>query len=414
MMSVMGKHEESTHALSYSQIEALRRNARSFAAISGYNTMARPVGTADGNRMALLTEVTPQFFDMLGIRAKSGRLLSDADEKVPVAVVSYAFWQERLHGDPKAVGSAIKLLGQSRTVIGVLPEGVHFPQGTEAPVVYTPISLNAKGEDDLFGGSAMVMARMKRGVSMQQARAEARSLFVHSETEKAADRQTLDLRSYEEYLTGGVQTSLLALMGGAGVLLLIACANAANLQIARATGRVAEIEVRSALGASFGRLLQQVVTESVVVSLLGAALGCGLAYALVALVRGAYGQQFSRFDELAMRPAVFGACALLAVLGGVLASLAPVLSIRRQTGVGMTTARTTRRSRVPGMLVALQIALTCVLLVTSGLFVRTFRALQDVKLGFDPRGVTTSVCGLVLGTAGAWPAGRAVKSSCLA
>ena len=381
-----------TYALSYKQIETLRRDVRSFAAVSGYNTMVRPVGTSDGTRIALLTEVTPQFFNMLGVHAKLGRLLDDADEKAPVAMVSAAFWQERLHGNPKAIGSTIKLSGQLRTVIGVLPEGVHFPQGTEAPIVYTPISLNAKNEDDPFSGdSATVMARMKPGVTMQQALAEARSVFAHSETGNPANRDTLEMRSYKDYLTGGMQMPLLALLGGVGILLLIACANAMNLQIARMMGRMEEMSVRSALGANFGRLLQQVVTESVVVSLLGAVLGGALAYALIAAVRATYGPKFSRFDEVAMHPVVFGVVALFALMAGVLASLAPVLSIRGQTDVRVMTKRATPRSRVPGLLVALQIALTCVLLVTTGLFVRTFRALQDVKLGFDPRDVTTMV-----------------------
>ena len=391
MMSMKGQQEGTAYALSYKQIEALRRDAHSFAAVGGYNPMLRPIITGDGSRMALLTEVTPGFFNMLGVRAKSGRLLREPDEKAPVAVVNAVFWQERLHRDPKVIGSTIKVSGQLRTVIGVLPEGVRFPGGTEAPVVFTPISLNAKGEDDLFSGSAMVMARMKQGVSTEQARAEARSVVAHAEPSNAAYHVTVEMTSYDEYLTGSVQTALLAMLGGVGVLLLIACANAANLQIARATGRMAEMHVRSALGASFGRLLQQVMTESVLVSLIGATMGSVLAYALVAMIRTAYGQQFPRFDELAVSPAVFAACALLAVLAGVLASLAPALNIRRQTGVVTNTARATRKSRIPGALVALQIALTCVLLVTIGLFVRTFRALQDVKLGFDPRGVTTLV-----------------------
>ena len=390
-MSMRGQQAGTYYTLSYKRIETLRREAHLFAAVGGYNTMVRPVGTADGSRMAVLTEVTPEFFHMLGVRAKLGRVLGNSDEKAPVAVVSATFWQDRLHRDPKVIGSTIKLSGKLRTVIGVLPEGVHFPQGTEAPVVFTPISLNGKGEGDFFEDSATVMARMKPGVSTQQALAEVRSVLAHTEPGFAGKHETPVMQSFEEYLTGNVQTPLLALLGGVGVLLLIACANAANLQIARATGRMAEMQVRSALGASFGRLLQQVVTESVVVSLLGAGLGGALACALVAVVRGAYGQQFSRFDELAVRPEVFAACVLLAVLAGVLASLAPVLSIRRQARPEPTTARATRRSRVPGMLVALQIALTCLLLVTSGLFVRTLRALQEVRLGFDPRGVTTMV-----------------------
>ena len=391
MMYGKGHQEGTTHALSYKQIETLRRDAHLFAAVSGYNTMVRPVGTSDGTRIALLTEVTPQFFNMLGVHAKLGRLLGKEDEKSPVAIVSAGFWQERLHGDPKAIGSTITLSAQLRTVIGVLPERVHFSQGTEAPVVYTPISLNAKGEDGLFNGdSATVMARMRPGVSMQQALTEARSVLAHSEGRNRANRDTLEMSSYKDYLTGDMQMPLLGLLGGVGVLLLIACANAANLQIARMTGRMEEMNVRSALGASFGRLLQQVVTENVMVSLVGAMLGGALAYALIATIREAYGPQFSRFDELSMHPVVFGAVALLALMATVLASLAPAFSIRRHVDVRVT-KRATPKSRVPGVLVALQIALTCVLLVTSGLLVRTFRALQDVKLGFNPHGVTTLV-----------------------
>ena len=391
MLSAKGTEAGTTYSLSYKRIEALRREAHSFTAVSGYNTMLRPIGTSDGARMALLTEVTPQFFNMLGVRAKFGRLLGDADRTAPVAVVSAAFWQERLHRDPHAIGKTIKLSGRLQTVIGVLPEGVRFPQGTEAPVVYMPIDLNAKGEDDLLGDSAMVMARLKPGVSTQQALAETRSVIAHSGTENTVAHETFVMSSYNDYLTGGLETPLLALLGGVGILLLIACANAANLQIARAMGRMAEINIRSALGASFGRLVQQAMTESIVVSLLGATLGSALAYTLVAVVRRAYGQQFSRFDELAVHSAVFGACALLAVAVGVLASLAPVLSIRRRIGVKTTTIQVTRRSRLPGLLATFQIALTCVLLVVIGLFVRTFQALENVKLGFDPHGVTTMV-----------------------
>jgi len=392
MLSGKAQQDGRTYALSYPMIDSLRRNARSFTAVSGYNTTVKPVGTSDGTRMAVLTEVTPQFFKMLDVRAKFGRLLGDADEKAPVVMVSAVFWKDWMHGDPKAIGSTIRLSGQLRTVIGVLPEGIHFPQGTEAPVVYMPISLDAKGEDDLFSGdAASVMARMKPGVSPQQALADARSVFAHSQTGHGADHDTLEMRSYKDYLTGDMQTPLLALLGGVGILLLISCANAANLQIARATGRMPEMNVRSALGASFGRLLQQVATESAVLSLAGAALGGALAYALIGAVRAAYGLKFSRFDELTIHPEVFAISVAVALLAGVLASLAPALGIRRHTDVGLVTNRATQRSRLPGLLVALQIALTCVLLVTSGLFVRTLRALQEVKLGFDPRGVTTVV-----------------------
>ncbi|WP_158823781.1 ADOP family duplicated permease [Granulicella sp. S156] len=389
MLSGKAQQDGRTYALSYPKIDALRHDTRSFTAVSGYNTMVKPVGTSDGTRMAVLTEVTPQFFKMLDVRAKLGRVLGDADEKTPVVMVSALFWKDWMHGDPKVIGSTVKISGQLRTVIGVLPEGIHFPLGTEAPVVYMPI---ATGEVGMFSGdAATVMARMKPGVSPQQAFADASSVFAHSGTGGTQDRDTLEMHSYKDYLTGDMQRPLLALLGGVAILLLISCANAANLQIARATGRMPEMNVRSALGASFGRLLQQVATESAVLSLVGAALGGALAYALIRTVKAGYGSKFARFDELTIHPGVFGVSVALALLAGVLASLAPALSIRRHTDVGLMTKRATQRSRLPGLLVALQIALTCVLLVTSGLFVRTLRALQDVKLGFDPRGVTTMV-----------------------
>jgi putative ABC transport system permease protein len=381
----------SPHSLSYRQIEELRRSTRSFASLSAYNTAARPVGASDGTRITVLTEATPGTFQMLGIPAKSGRLMESADAQAPVAVVNDEFWRERLHADPKAIGSDITVSGQLRTVIGVLPAGIRFPQGTGGPVVYVPVSLNASGEDDFGSDTASVIARVKPGVSLQQALADAQSVFVHSDPKNAARQGVLKIVSYREYVTGDMQRPLLMLLGGVGVLLLIACANATNLQIGRAANRIPEMQMRSALGASFGLLLQQLVMESILLSLLAAALGSALSYGAVALVRRAYGTQFPRFDELSVHPAVLGAAALLAILMGVIASLAPILHIRRQTASAFAAKNTTRRGRLPGILVALQVALTCVLLATCGLFVRTVRSLQNVKLGFDPSGVTTLV-----------------------
>ncbi len=163
------QQDEETYALGYDRIDELSRNARSFEAVGGYNTIPKPVGTPDGTRIALEIGVTPGFFKLLGIIPKSGRLLDEGDVKNPVAVISSAFWRDRLHSDPKVIGSSIMVSGLSRTVIGLLPEGIHFPVGTEGPVVFLPISLNAKGGDDLFSDQAIVMARLKPNVSRRQA-----------------------------------------------------------------------------------------------------------------------------------------------------------------------------------------------------------------------------------------------------
>ncbi len=259
-----------------------------------------------------------------------------------------------------------------------------------------PISLDSSGSDTFKNDSASVLARLNPGVSRRQAQADMQSLIAHLATTHPdaahpGTTQHLILHSYRDVVVGDLQKPLVALLGGVAVLLLIACANAANLQIGRAASRMPEMNVRAALGASFGRLLQQLVTESILVSLVSATLGAAIAYAVVQLVRRAYGQEFPRFDELSIHPAVLLGAALLAILVGLAASIAPALNIRRNTTTRVNAKSVTHKSRLPGILVSLQIALTCILLVTGGLFVRTLRQLANVSLGFDPHGVSTLV-----------------------
>ena len=172
---------------------------------------------------------------------------------------------------------------------------------------------------------------------------------------------------------------------------MIACANAASLQIARATERLPEMQVRLSLGASWHRLLQQLLVESFIISMAGAISGIVLAAVATAAIRSAYQLQFPRFNELAVHPAVVAAIVLLALVAGLLTSLTPALSIHRKTAAAGTQHTTTPRNLFTHLLVILQITLTSVLLITCGLFVRTFKALQEVPLGFDPRHVTTLV-----------------------
>lgn len=379
------------HAISYAAIEALRRNTRSFAGLSGYNTMAQPVVTANGARVDLLMEVMPGFFQTLGVPAKWGRIIGPDNANNPVVVVSDAFWRDRLNANPKAIGTAITIAGKQWTVIGVLPAGFHALGTTGAPVVFVPAFIDASGQDEFKMQSAAVIARLKPGVTMQQARGEAQSVLAHATGTGVEKQRFLMMSSYQELVTGDMRRPLWALLGAAIVLLLIACANAANLQIGRTASRMPEMTVRSALGAGMGRLMQQLVTENVLVSLLGAALGGGLAYIAVAVARHAFAGKYPRFDELTIHPVVICAAGVLAVGVGILASLAPALNVRRETVGRLSSRSATRRSRMPGLLVAIQVALTCVLLVISGLFVRTLQSLENVKLGFDPQGVTTLV-----------------------
>lgn len=382
----------SSYSISYKQAGELRRSVSAFAGLSAYNVMPRPVGAQDGTQIALAVEATPDLFTTLGVHAQLGRLIGAGDAKAPIAVINHDFWRDRLHSDPKVIGTSIQVSGRTHVVVGVLPASVYFPLSAgSGPAVYLPITLNAKGEDDNGFDSATVLARLKSGISMQRARAEAQSIFAHIDPAAAAKHNVLKIEPYLNFVTGDVRKPLLMLLGGVGVLLLIACANAANLQIGRATSRMEEMQIRSALGASFTRLAQQLLTESILASLAGAVLGGGIAYAVVAAVRKAYGDQYVRFNELAVHRETLAACALLAVVVGIAATLAPMLRIRRQTHARMGARTVTRTGRLPGILVSLQVALTCVLLAVCSLFARTFQALEHVKLGFDPHNVTTMV-----------------------
>lgn len=387
-------------SLSFDQIRILGRDTHLFSSVAGFATTVKPVGTGDGTRWALLAPITPDFFQTLGVAPYMGRLFTDEDANRRVVLVSYEFWQERLHGDPHVLGSALRLGAAMRTIVGVLPRGVDFPSGTAGPVVYAPMSLLANGPRSsgitpatlLPDDFALALARLRPGVSIPQAIAQTRALLIHDHDPDGVESRRLTVESIAQSLTDGIREPLLALLGGVAILLLIACANAANLQIARAAERLPEMQVRAALGASFSRLLQQLLIESLVVSLSGALIGAVLAVAATAGIRTADSLNFPRFSEVAVHPGVLCTISLLAVVAGLLASLAPAFSIRHRTVAAAGARRTTTsRNRLSGLLVALQIALTCVLLVTCGLLLRTFRALEQVPLGFDPHHVTTLV-----------------------
>jgi len=392
LVMIYGKSENpGWQNLSYGQIEALRRNSQSFASVAAYSTSVKAVGTPDGVRWSLYASITPDFFQMLGVSAKMGRLMNNADTTRPVVLISDDFWQERLHGDPGAVGSTLHIAGSTRTIVGILPHGLVLPLNGGGPVVYAPVSLEAKDDGFMSNNSSLAMARLKPGISISEALAESRSVLIHDRDSTGIDPHHLQIESLTHSLAGSLEKPLLALLGGVGILLLIAFANAANLQIARASQRVAEMQVRSALGARFSRLLQQLLVESLAVSLAGAAVGGVLAVAATAVIRASYGTRFPRFNEIAVHPSVLAAMALMAVMAGLLASLAPAFSMRSRMIAVRTHRTTTPRNRLSGLLVILQIALTCILLVICGLFIRTFRALQGIPLGFDPHNVTTLV-----------------------
>ncbi len=362
-----------------------------FQSLAVSDTLHAPITTRDGSRIDLAAAVNPGYFRAAGVAPHLGRVLTATDAHTPVAVVNDRFWQDRLHGDPHALGSSIKIKDRLLTIVGIMPPGFSLDQIVQGPTVYTLLSLTPGGEDANGNGSfGAVTARLKPGVTREAAQAEAQAVHARQKPVYREYYGKLILRPYQELMTEDEKPSLLAILGACMVLLLIACFNAANLQIARGVSRTGEMNVRAALGASRGRLVRQIVTESVTVSYLGAVLGLLFASAAVAAVRSAYQLEFARFNELALNPRVFALCALLAVVAGVLAALAPAWNAVRTAGSLQATlaSRVTRRSRVSGLLVAGEVALTLALLVTAGLFICSYRYLADAPFGFNAHHVT--------------------------
>jgi len=395
----------------------------SFSGVAAFASAGRLDLSGNGLASVLDGEaVSGEFFPMLGIRAAAGRLLAPADDSVsapPVVVLNYAYWKSQFGGSPTAIGKTIRLNNVPVTIVGVLDprfDGLSpgrnydvwlplsaIPQLTPVPFLRT----RAADPGDVW---LVVIGRLKPGVAREKAQAEVSALFSNDMLHgakplaKPEDDPGVTLLPAQSGLTGATRrysVELYTLMLASGIVLLIACANVAGLLLSRAAGRQKEMAVRLALGAGRARILRQLVTESVILSLLGGTLGVLFAvwgtHAIVALMTANAEDAFGFTPTLNGRVLAFTAA--VSILTGTIFGLTPALRGMRvdltpalkdsSAGLLRTMRHTGRWFSVGNALVVAQVALTIVVLVGAGLLVRTLQNLKNVDPGFDTHHLLT-------------------------
>jgi predicted permease len=315
-----------------------------------------------------------------------------ASEKDPVVVVSYGFWKRALQGRANLEAIALRFANRSFSVIGVMPAGSEFPSGTD---IWFPSAAVYPYFESRTAHNFLVIARLRPGVSFEEARAEVASIggAVKLENGSKVDEVSFSLFPFRERSVRDVRSALVVLCGAVGLLLLIACSNVGNLLLVRATARRKELAVRVALGASRAHLARQFIAESLLLTLLAAALGTLLAFWSVDLIVGLYHANLPHIGEIAVNRNVLFFTLAVAVVVGLILGLLPVLhgsadqlqTDLQQAGRGYSAHRASRRIR--DGLVVIQVALTLMLLVGAGLLGRSFQQLLEVDPGFRPDNV---------------------------
>ena len=367
-----------------------------FAASGTQPLAANLTGSGEPERL-FASAVSGNYFDTFGITPAIGRAFTLDNEKPgsdQVTVLSHAFWQKRFGGDPNIVGKTITLDSRSYQILGVMPAGVSFPQSAE---LWIP--MNFDGDPDMKMRKAHFLrpiARLKPGVTLTQAQADTDMIAARLEQQYPDSNTGWNLRllSLREQLVGGTRTMLFVLFGAVGFVLLIACANVANLLLVRAAARQKEIALRTALGASRLRIVRQMLTESLLLSILGGALGALLAVWGVQLLVTLSADSLPPTVNVTIDPNVLAFTFVISIATGLLFGLAPAFRTAKVNLIdslkdGARGTEGTMRNRTRSLLVVFESAIAVVLLIGAGLLVRSLFALQSVDPGFDSNHVLT-------------------------
>lgn len=368
--------------------------------------LTRPANLATGDQAERidLAMTSANFFSVFATAPQRGRFFIPTDEQAghaPIVVVSHNLWQRRFGGNADLIGKAITLDGQSYTVVGIAAPGFQYPDKTDVwvPPFRLAPTVNERMDPTQVRGFGMlaVVGLLKPGVSLQQTASEMETITarLRQQFPNTNNRRFNRVVSLHEHLVGETSSMLLLLFGAVGFVLLIACANVANLLLAGAASRQKEMAIRTALGASRWRVMRQLLTESTVLALAGGVGGLLLALWGVALMTRLLPQDFPRLAEINMDWRVLGFTLGASLVTGILFGMAPVFQIAKndvqgslkESGRGASGSK--RHIRLRSLLIVGEVALSVVLLAGAGLLFRSFMQLQSVNAGFTPQQLLT-------------------------
>ena len=401
LISVYGTRNRSTQGsvgpTDFLDYRSQNKTFEQFAASGSLMLPMNLTGSGEPERLNA-SIITGNYFDTFGVRPALGRGFSLENEKTGqdhVTVLSHAFWQTRFGGDPNIVNKTINLDGKAYEVLGVMPAEVVLPQPAQ---LWVPINFDADPEMKMRNARFLRgIGRLKEGVTLDQAQTDTDLIAAQLEQQYPDSNTGWSLRliPLREILVGGSRTMLFILFGAVGFVLLIACANVANLLLVRAAARQKEIAMRTALGASRLRIIRQMITESLLLAIFGGALGALLAVAGVKLLVSLGEDNIPRTANVKIDATVLAFTLLISLATGLLFGLAPAIRTMKENLVDALKdgirggSEATVKNRTRSLLVVFESAIAVMLLIAAGLLIRSLVALQNVDPGFDPNNVLT-------------------------
>jgi putative ABC transport system permease protein len=383
----------------------LKAQSQSFERLAAFRSWSWQL-TGDGEPERVNgARVSADFFEAVGTGPTLGRVFTadeDRPNNAPVAIISHGLWQRHFGGDRNVVGRTIMLTGQSAMIVGVMPEGFRFPGGANMISglqfalqndIWMPLAFTEEERQQHGNLNLAVIGRLKPGVSALQGETELRALQQDQPLGKIG--YTLNVLSLHQQMVGSIRKPLFVLLATVALVLLIACANIANLLLARATSRQKEIAIRAALGASRRRIIGQLLTESLLLSLAGGAIGLLLAVWGNSLLVSLIPRDVPRIDNVSIDANILLFTLGISVVTGLIFGLVPALQASRfdlnkslKDGTrGMTAG--VGQNRLRSLLVVSEVAMALVLLVGAALLMKSFARLLDVEPGFNPENVLT-------------------------